>query len=205
MKTLFNTRKLSLSLSLCLGLSLGYQAHADSTMLACNGCHGTGGVSQGAHIPTIAGLNFQYFYATMQAFKQGRRDSTVMGRIIKGFRTSQLQRMALQYGALPWTGNPSPVFDTELAERGKAIHVENCTECHERNGHFQDRETPPLAGQSKGYLLNQMRDYRAGNTLVSQPPIMQEQLEALSDQDLEALAEFFSSSLAVDQAEDAKQ
>lgn len=188
-----------------LGLASGGQAQANPLVMVCNGCHGTGGVSEGAHIPSIAGLNFQYFYAAMQGFRQDRRDSTVMGRIAKGFRTSQLQHLALHYGAQPWTGNPSPVFDKALAERGRAIHKDNCAECHERNGHFQDRETPPLAGQSRGYLLNQMRDYRAGNTLVSQPPIMQEQLEAMSDQDLEALAEFFSSSLAVDQPEGQQQ
>jgi sulfide dehydrogenase cytochrome subunit len=49
-------------------------------------------------MPTIAGLNFQYFYATMQAFKKDRRNSTIMGRIAKGYKTSQLQRMALYFG-----------------------------------------------------------------------------------------------------------
>ena len=87
-------------------------------------------------------------------------------------------------------------FDLGLAQRGKAIHEKNCIECHEQNGHFQDKDTPPLAGQAKGYLLNQMRDYRVAATIMPQPPIMQEQLEQLSDEDLIALAEFFSSPLA---------
>jgi len=148
-------------------------------------------------MPTIAGLNFRYFYATMQAFRKDRRSSTIMGRIAKGFRSSQLQLMALHYGAQPWRGQPRTDIDAALAERGKQLHDEYCEKCHKHNGHFQDRETPPLAGQAKGYLLIQMRDYRKAATNMPQPPVMQERLEKISDDDLIALAEFYASHLAV--------
>ena len=73
-------------------------SHSETLYYACYVCRGSNGVSVAKHMPTIAGLNFQYFYATMQAFKKDRRNSTIMGRIAKGYKTSQLQRMALYFG-----------------------------------------------------------------------------------------------------------
>ncbi|CAG0907260.1 unnamed protein product, partial [Cyprideis torosa] len=130
-------------------------SYADSLYSSCAGCHGTDGLSQSTHIPTIQGLNFQYFYAVMQDYRKDQRPSTIMGRIAKGYKSSKLQSMALHFGSKPWTGVRGE-FDGELAQRGKALHKEYCEQCHEQNGHFQDRETPPLAGQAKNYLYNQM-------------------------------------------------
>jgi len=187
-------------LLLSAGMLVCAAAHAETAFLACDGCHGTNGISQASHIPTISGLNFQYFYAAMQDFRKDRRNSTIMGRVAKGYKSGQLQRMALHYGTRRWQGNPQQKFDPALAQRGRELHENNCIECHEQNGHFQDRETPPLAGQAKGYLLNQMRIYQVAANIMPQPPMMQEQLEGMSEQDLLALAEFFSSSLARAQA-----
>jgi sulfide dehydrogenase cytochrome subunit len=188
---------------LLIGVLTSGAAKADALSFNCFGCHGPEGVSVATHMPTIAGLNFRYFYATMQAFKKDRRYSTIMGRIAKGYKTSQLQHMALYFGAQPWTGRQGD-FDPKLAQRGKRLHDQYCEKCHEQNGHFQDKETPPLAGQAKGYLLYQMSDYRIAATVMPQPPLMQERLEKLSDSDLEALAEFYASSpAAADQAEPA--
>lgn len=165
---------------------------SESLYTTCAGCHGTGAVSQATHIPTIAGLNFRFLYATMQAFRKDRRPSSVMGRIAKGYTSSQLQRIALHYGTQPWSGNPTEV-DPTLAARGKALHAEYCEKCHKENGWFQDHDTPPLAGQAQGYLLYQMQDYRQPAPAMRQPPLMQERLEKLTDEDLVALSAFYAS------------
>jgi sulfide dehydrogenase cytochrome subunit len=78
-------------------LSSGATA-SDSLYTSCAGCHGPEGVSRATHIPTIAGLNFRYLYAAMQALRKDRRPSSVMGRIAKGYTSSQLQRLALYFG-----------------------------------------------------------------------------------------------------------
>lgn len=162
----------------------------------CNGCHGTDGLSQAPYIPSIAGLNFQYFYAAMRAFKKDRRKSTIMGRLAKGYKTSQLQRMALVFGSRPWTGNTAEV-DPQLARQGQALHREYCEKCHKDSGRFQDRDTPPLAGQAPGYLLFMMHDYRTAATIMPQPPLMQERLEKLDDDQLLALSQYYASTLTV--------
>lgn len=185
-------------LMLFMGLLGWKEALSDTAHLACYGCHGPNGVSEAEHMPTIAGLNFQYFYSTMRAFRNDERNSTIMGRIAKGYRTSQLQRMALYFGRQPWTGKVREV-DPALAARGRDLHQEACEKCHEQNGHFQDRETPPLAGQARGYLVFQMKDYRKGIDGMPQPALMQERLEKMSDEDLMALAEFYASPLTREQ------
>lgn len=183
-----------LPILLIAGLLFANTADADTLYWTCNGCHGPNGISESQDIPTIAGLNFRYFYATMQAFRKDRRKSSIMGRIAKGYKSGQLQRMALYFGTQPWVGKPGEV-DARLAQRGQALHGEYCEECHEQNGHFQDKETPPLAGQARGYLLYQMQDYRVASSQLPQPPLMQERLERLSDADLVALSEFYASTL----------
>lgn len=70
-------------------------ARADTLVSASAGCHGTDGFSRARYIPTIQGLNFQYFYATMRALNKDQRSSTSMGRIAKGYRSSKLQRLVL--------------------------------------------------------------------------------------------------------------
>ena len=181
--------------------TLGPAALSAQTLYqSCYGCHGPGGVSHSEHMPSIAGINFRYFYATMQAFKKDRRKATVMDRIAKGYKTSQLQMMALYFGAQPWTGQRQAV-DASLAARGAELHQEYCEKCHADNGYFQDRETPPLAGQARGYLLEQMRDYRETSPLLPQPALMQERLEKLTDADLEALSAFYASGPRPDAAD----
>lgn len=167
-------------------------AQAGTLYSVCAGCHGTSGVSRSTHIPTIEGLNFQYFYATMRAYKKDQRPATIMGRIAKGFRSSKLQRMALHFGSKPWTGVQGE-FDEDLAKRGKVLHDEYCEECHKDSGRYQDRDTPPIAGQAKGYLVYQMIDYREDSEDLPRPPLMQSRLEKLSNDDLVALAEFYAS------------
>lgn len=189
-----NGRRGALGIVLFAAL-IGAPAHADDAYAACYGCHGTDGVSNATHLPTIAGLNFRYFYATMQAFRRDRRQGTIMGRIAKGYKSSQLQRMALYFGSQPWAGRQGGA-DPELAQQGRVLHAELCEKCHKDNGWFQDKDTPPLAGQAPGYLFDQMRDYRIASGMMLQPPLMQERLERLSDDQLRALSAFYASTLA---------
>jgi len=187
---------------LMVGVPFADAAGADTLHWACNSCHGPNGISEGRHIPTIAGLNFRYFYAAMQGYRKDRRESAVMGRIVKGYDSVQLQQLALYFGNQPWVGKLVEM-DARLARRGRALHAEYCEKCHEQNGHFQDKETPPLAGQARGYLLYQMHDYRVAASEMQQPPLMQERLEKLSDADLIALSAFYASDLAREQPDGA--
>ncbi len=74
-----------------------------ATMLAntCAGCHGTNGISQGPLTPSIAGLPKSYLSESMHDFASGKRASTVMQRIAKGYTEADIQALSEYFSKLP--------------------------------------------------------------------------------------------------------
>lgn len=68
------------------------QASAPPGANACSGCHGP--AQAGAAVPPIQGRDAGEIVQAMQAFRSGQRESTVMGRIAKGFSDSETQAIA---------------------------------------------------------------------------------------------------------------
>ncbi len=60
----------------------------------CAACHGTNGVSAGGAIKSLAGDDKDYFVAQMKAFKEGKRDATLMHQIAKGYSDAEIVAMA---------------------------------------------------------------------------------------------------------------
>ena len=81
---------------------------ASDSMLAntCAGCHGTNGISQGPAAPTISGLSNDYFVEVMEGFASGEVQSTIMGRIAKGYTEGEIAQLAKFYVA-NWAISPS--------------------------------------------------------------------------------------------------
>jgi len=65
-----------------------------------------------------------------------------------------------------------------------------CTGCHGEQGISVSPQIPNLAGQKKEYLINTIKDFRAG---VRKNPIMNSMVKTLTDSDVENLAAYFSS------------
>ena len=60
----------------------------------CAACHGTNGYSVGGAVPGLAGANKEYFVAQMKAFKEGKREATVMHQIAKGYSDAEIAAIA---------------------------------------------------------------------------------------------------------------
>jgi sulfide dehydrogenase cytochrome subunit len=178
--------------SLCASPLLAAERRPEALALPCNGCHGPDGVSQAGSIPSIAGLNAEYQYQAMLQFKEGRRASTIMMRIAKGYKDSELRKIARYFAARPWTA-VAPAGDTEQVERGRKVHEALCLDCHEDMGRYQDKDVPRLAGQLSGYLRLQMTAYLKGTEKMPQPTEMAEKLEQTEPGDVEALSAFYAS------------
>jgi sulfide dehydrogenase cytochrome subunit len=125
----------------------------------CAGCHGSDGSSV-AITPSIAGLSDEYFIDTMQAFKSDERQSTVMGRIAKGYSDDEIAAMAGYFAKLSMKPMQQP-FDQAKAAQGAKLHEESCEKCHEEGGTVAE-DGAPLAGQSMLYLQYSMEDFQAG-------------------------------------------
>ena len=146
----------------------------------------------GPAAPTIAGFDRQYLIRVLQEFREGERESTIMGRIMTGFRPGEIRRMAGYFTAQTWE-SADVELDWAGVEHGRAIHEESCVECHQEGGRHQDRDTPRIAGQWPTYLVFQLESFRDRPMSLRQPSKMREALEALSDDDLRALAQYYAS------------
>lgn len=65
-----------------------------------------------------------------------------------------------------------------------------CFTCHGTDGRSVGGVPPSLAGQDKNYLLQTMKDFRAGKRPAT---IMHQQAKGYTDQELEAIAGYFAS------------
>lgn len=65
-----------------------------------------------------------------------------------------------------------------------------CAACHGPDGNSQSPMFPTIAGQHGDYLVKALEDYKSG---ARKNPIMNGQVAALSKQDMEDLAAYFSS------------
>lgn len=92
-------RLLNLMLLASTGPALAPAAQADELDRAallsasCEGCHGTAGRSPGA-IPAIAGKSADYLRETLESFRSGEKEATVMGRHATGYSDEEIRQIA---------------------------------------------------------------------------------------------------------------
>jgi sulfide dehydrogenase cytochrome subunit len=176
----------------CLLLAGGAQAELNITGLAntCNNCHGTGGVSAGESMPSIAGLPEDYLKNIMMEWKTGKRPSANMTRLISGYTDEEIAALAAHYSKLPWTPVKQKT-DAKLVTLGKKV-TSKCSGCHGDTGKAPDAETPNLHGQWSQHLQLEALKYRddAFNMPNKQ---MVKAAKKLSDEEIKAVAEFYAS------------
>ena len=73
----------------------------------------------------------------------------------------------------------------------KTVHAAQCDKCHSDAGMNADDEAGMLGGQQMGYLRNSFAQYLDGSR--EQPKKMQEKLDALSADEVEALVHYYGS------------
>ena len=156
----------------------------------CAGCHGTFGYSA-SPMPIIAGLSEAYFSQVMRQYKNGRRASTIMGRLAKGYTDTEIDDMAAFFASQIWK---SPIQEVEPAKvaKGKKIHQEKCEACHKDGGRFQDASTPRIAGQWRRYLEIILQEYSKSDRKMPHY-FMTTITRTLSPRDITALSHFYAS------------
>ena len=74
----------------------GASPEAPPAVLACSGCHPASTNVQ-TPVPRLEGRNAAEIVDQMHAFRDGKRESTVMDRIAKGFTDPEIQAIAAWY------------------------------------------------------------------------------------------------------------
>ena len=156
-------KKIALSL-LLLGLFGTASARGDIETLArtCNGCHGVGGVSVSAPMPSIGGLPREYLRRVMKEWKYGERSAVTMDRIVKGFSDDQLDDLATYFSKQRWVPASQGASEAVLA-KGRKVAAESCQDCHGKTGNDPDVDAPPINGQWAQYMELEMTKYRSND------------------------------------------
>jgi len=151
---------------------------ASASMLSetCEGCHGTSGNSSGPAIPSIAGMSEDYLVEAMEDYLSGDTQSTIMGRIIKGYTQDEIESMAKYYSSQTYIPAKQATNAT-MAKKGKQLHNTYCEKCHSDGGINIEDDSGLLAGQWMPYLQYSLEDYTNSDRTISKK--MKKKLDAL--------------------------
>lgn len=193
-----------LTIVLLFAAGAAIAAGHEASLETCNACHGDNGVSKWSDVPTIAGLS-EFYHADQlyayrdtdrpcdpSAFRQGdtSRDPASMCDATADLSDDQIDALGAHYAGKTFVAAKQK-FDAALVEAGKAIHERDCGMCHSDGGSNADDDAGILAGQWMGYMEKTFAEYRAGER--AQPVPMKKKLDALSDDEVKALLNYYAS------------
>ena len=196
----------SIFLFVVASLALSSVALGDVATLAedCDDCHGKDGVSEWSDVPTIAGISA---YAHSDAlfifldrvrpcvsseYRRGdtSREETDMCEIVDDLTEDEIEEIAEYYAAKPFVPAKQE-FDAAKAVAGKKIHDKECEKCHTDGGTNPEEDASIVAGQWTEYLQQSFDAYMSGDR--DQPKKMKEKMDPLSDEDIDALLNYYAS------------
>ena len=138
-------------------------------LTSCTTCHGENmGGNQALAAPNLTGLDKNYLQQQLTNYRNGIRgknpeDSTgqQMAVIAQSLTDKQIEQLADQIAVLP------PIKpDTSVAGKalnGASYYQSICGACHGPNAEGNALlQAPALAGQSDWYLVQQMKNFKAG-------------------------------------------
>jgi cytochrome c553 len=166
-------------------------AAAQDRLPLCEACHGAGGNSQTAGIPSIAAQPKVFLETQLVLFREELRRSPEMQPAVSGLTDKEITRLADHYAALPVRPSAEGPADPAIAKQGIALAKKlHCGSCHLPD--FRGRaQIPRLAAQREDYLVESMLAYR-DNRRTGGDTIMAAALYGVSDADIRALAHYLA-------------
>jgi cytochrome c553 len=157
----------------------------------CMPCHGENGNSTIPTVPSLAGQQPLYLYYQLIQFREERRKDPQMSPFAANLSDADMQDLAAYFAAQKPVVSQSGAPDAQKVAAGKrASEVHHCASCHAPGLVGQDH-IPRLAGQHHAYLLKQLRGFKA-QTSTDIDGSMTEAAQALSDEEIEALAYYIA-------------
>jgi cbb3-type cytochrome c oxidase subunit III len=178
------TVSLLVSCFFALPVLAGDKAAGEQKSANCIGCHGS--KSEGSmQTPSLAAQQSAYLVTQLKAFKAGSRTNPMMQPMAANLSDTDIEDLAAYFSGLPTVKAGG---DAALAKTGQA-KAATCLGCHGENG-AGNGAFPRLAGQQPDYLVKQLTTFKDGSRKNGQ---MQAIAGAISEDDIKALAAYFSS------------
>ena len=174
---------------------------------ACISCHGAQGEGNSAGgFPRIAGQSAYYLAKQLTAFAKESRNNPIMTPIAKAMSEQQMRDVSAYYASAeapataPAQGSANSKPAAAALERGRllagvgdeSVRVQACANCHGPAGAGEAPSYPYLAGQHAAYLSAALAEWKSGARKTDASGQMPAIAKLLSDQDIAALAAFYS-------------
>lgn len=172
-------------------------AGKDKSML-CQGCHGEAGISMEGLVPSLAGQYGKYIAKELRNYQAGTRSHQIMNAMAATISDDDLADIAAYFASrTKMKGNGSEnALGKKLFQQGDISRtMVACINCHGVNGKGLTPNTsmfPVIGGQQKDYLRRQLVNFRKGDRTNSPNGIMIRITQKLTDDELEALADYVS-------------
>jgi cytochrome c553 len=161
---------------------------------SCSACHGRAGASRSDAVPILAGMPAWYLTKAVEDYAAGRRPSAEMEPFAKMIKTLGVDEIAAYFAAQP--REPAQIsLDRTAIVSGRAASVP-CVACHGQDGRGEAAKgVPDLTGQPPGYLLNQMKLFKADKRSPGDENLtkLKALMRTLDDATLANLAAYYSS------------
>jgi len=169
----------------------------------CQGCHGKAGISIAPNFPNLAGQFPQYIERQVLDFQSAKRSDPTMSPMAAAVTNPQDIKDIAAYFASRKQMAGKPGSKKTLVTTGKAIFhqgiaetgVYACASCHGEAGRGKDAHNnlfPVIAGQTKDYIVKQMKDFRSGERHNDPAGMMGGIASKMTDTEINAVAEYVS-------------
>ena len=163
----------------------------------CVVCHGEDGSAPNFDdVPIIAGTPATHIEEAMYSYQDGARrciDEPAMCEAVFPLTDEEISITADYFASQKRVMSGEP-YNDRLAMKGRRLHRDHCIRCHARpeEKRAEDALGIPLHGQRSAYLRYAFERYYSGDreTLI---PQMAEKLALLTEDDIEALINFYAS------------
>jgi cytochrome c553 len=169
-----------------------------SKSLLCQGCHGEDGNSLTDLVPKLAGQNAGYILKQVHNFQGGIRKHAIMNDLAVTVNDQDLADIAAYFESLPvmkGTGTDNKIGEKLFLKGDISRKIVACINCHGNNGKGLNPNAsmfPVIGGQNKDYLSRQLMNFRKNERNNSPNEIMNKITHQLSDQEIDALADYVS-------------
>lgn len=172
--------------------------------LLCASCHGDNGVARSNNWPNLAGQVSGYTYKSLYDYHTWERSvaegGPLMGYLVEELTQQDMADLARFYADLPRPPEQSVTITQEQIDMAEGLHwlgdsdrlIQPCSACHGNSGEGVFPNYPLIAGQTEGYLRDQLLLYRSGERHSDVYARMRLLTAPLTDAEIDALAKYYA-------------